>query len=98
MTDLTNASVPIIGFAAFSGTGKTTLLEKLLPCLTRHKLRVGLIKHAHHSFDIDTPGKDSYRLRRAGASPVLIASRQRWVLMTETEGQDEPVLVRSAVT
>lgn len=85
-------SLPILGFAAYSGTGKTTLLEQLLPLLSDQGLRVGMIKHAHHSFDIDQPGKDSYRLRKAGAEQMLIASRERWALMTETPGQPEPVL------
>lgn len=76
---------PVLGFAAYSGTGKTTLLERLIPALARHKVRVALVKHAHHEFDIDKPGKDSWRLRKAGANQVLIASRQRWALMTEQE-------------
>ncbi|HFF4040384.1 TPA: bifunctional molybdopterin-guanine dinucleotide biosynthesis adaptor protein MobB/molybdopterin molybdotransferase MoeA, partial [Vibrio cholerae O1] len=71
-------------FAAYSGTGKTTLLEALLPKLTATGLRIGLLKHAHHDFDVDKPGKDSYRLRKAGASQMLIASRNRHALMTET--------------
>lgn len=81
----TAPQVPVLGFAAFSGTGKTTLLEQLIPALGRRGIRVALIKHAHHQFDIDKPGKDSYRLRKAGARQVLIASRQRWALMTELE-------------
>lgn len=81
---LNNAFVPILGLAACSGTGKTTLLAQLLPLLKNAGLRVGMIKHAHHNFDIDQPGKDSYRLRKAGASQVLVASRQRWALMVET--------------
>ena len=62
-----NNSIPLLGFVAYSGTGKTTLLEKLIPILTDNNIRIGLIKHAHHNFDIDIPGKDSYRLRKAGA-------------------------------
>ena len=89
---LTSARVPVIGFAAFSGTGKTSLIEQLLPLLRARGLRIGLIKHAHHRFDIDHPGKDSYRHRTAGASPVLIASRQRWALMAETPNGDDPQL------
>ncbi|WP_428773517.1 bifunctional molybdopterin-guanine dinucleotide biosynthesis adaptor protein MobB/molybdopterin molybdotransferase MoeA [Vibrio sp.] len=77
-------SIPLLGFAAYSGTGKTTLLEALLPKLTKAGLRIGMLKHAHHNFDIDQPGKDSYRLRKAGASQMLIASRNRFALMTET--------------
>ncbi|WP_117235428.1 bifunctional molybdopterin-guanine dinucleotide biosynthesis adaptor protein MobB/molybdopterin molybdotransferase MoeA [Vibrio maerlii] len=79
-----NVSLPLLGFAAFSGTGKTTLLEALLPKLTEAGLRIGLLKHAHHDFDVDKPGKDSYRLRKAGASQMLISSRNRHALMTET--------------
>ncbi|BEI23167.1 bifunctional molybdopterin-guanine dinucleotide biosynthesis adaptor protein MobB/molybdopterin molybdotransferase MoeA [Vibrio fluvialis] len=77
-------SLPLLGFAAYSGTGKTTLLEALVPKLTAAGLRLGILKHAHHNFDVDKPGKDSYRLRKAGASQMLIASRNRFALMTET--------------
>jgi molybdopterin molybdotransferase len=76
--------IPILGFAAYSGTGKTTLLEALLPKLTQAGLRIGMLKHAHHNFDVDKEGKDSYRLRKAGASQMLISSRNRFALMTET--------------
>lgn len=77
-------SLPLLGFAAYSGTGKTTLLEALIPRLTAAGLRLGILKHAHHDFDVDKPGKDSYRLRKAGAAQMLIASRNRYALMTET--------------
>ncbi|CAE6908443.1 Molybdopterin-guanine dinucleotide biosynthesis protein [Vibrio sp. B1FIG11] len=77
-------NIPILGFAAYSGTGKTTLLEALLPKLTEAGLRIGMLKHAHHNFDVDKPGKDSHRLRKAGASQMLISSRNRFALMTET--------------
>ncbi|MBS9938625.1 bifunctional molybdopterin-guanine dinucleotide biosynthesis adaptor protein MobB/molybdopterin molybdotransferase MoeA [Vibrio alginolyticus] len=90
-------SIPILGFAAYSGTGKTTLLEALLPKLTEAGLRIGMLKHAHHNFDVDKPGKDSYRLRKAGASQMLIASRNRFALMTETpeaEAEFEYLLTR----
>jgi len=84
---------PVLGFVAYSGTGKTTLLEQLIPLLKANGIRVGLLKHAHHTFDIDVPGKDSYRLRHAGAGQVMIASRKRWALMTENEPDlDEPQL------
>ena len=84
---LTKARVPVIGFVAWrSNTGKTTLLTRLLPLLVAHGLRVGMIKHAHHEFDIDIPGKDSYELRKAGARQMLVASAKRWALMTETPG------------
>lgn len=90
--DLANESLPLLGIAAWSGTGKTTLLARLLPALAQRGLRVAVIKHAHHSFDIDQPGKDSYRLREAGASPILVASRERFALMMETPGEQEPQL------
>ncbi|KNY38687.1 molybdopterin-guanine dinucleotide biosynthesis protein MobB [Vibrio harveyi] len=77
-------NIPILGFAAYSGTGKTTLLEALLPKLTEAGLHIGMLKHAHHNFDVDQPGKDSHRLRKAGASQMLISSRNRFALMTET--------------
>ena len=85
-------NVPVLGFAAYSGTGKTTLLVKLIPLLKAKGIRVALIKHAHHDFDIDIPGKDSYELRRAGAGQVLIASSYRQALVTEMQGRDEPRL------
>jgi len=78
------------GFAGWSGSGKTTLIEKLIPLFTRRGLRVSLIKHAHHSFDVDQPGKDSYRHRHAGAGEVLVTSSRRWVLMHELRGGHEP--------
>ncbi|CAH6812141.1 bifunctional molybdopterin-guanine dinucleotide biosynthesis adaptor protein MobB/molybdopterin molybdotransferase MoeA [Vibrio chagasii] len=77
-------NLPLLGFAAYSGTGKTTVLEALLPLLTNAGLKVGVLKHAHHDFDVDKPGKDSYRLRKAGANQMLISSRNRHVMMTET--------------
>ncbi len=75
--------IPIVGFAAWSGTGKTTLLRRLLAIFNERGMRVGVVKHAHHTFDIDYPGKDSYELRKAGANQVLIGSRKRWALITE---------------
>jgi molybdopterin-guanine dinucleotide biosynthesis protein MobB len=84
--------IPVVGFTAYSGTGKTTLLTRVIPVLTARQLRVGLVKHAHHNFDIDYPGKDSYRLRKAGANQVLIGSSQRWALMVEHGEQgDRPL-------
>ena len=77
--------VPVLGFAAYSGTGKTTLLVKLLPLMKLQGLRVAMIKQTHHNFEIDKPGKDSYELRKAGASQVLIASEKRLALVTEYE-------------
>lgn len=78
------------GFAGWSGSGKTTLIEKLIPLFVRRGLRVSLIKHAHHSFDVDVPGKDSWRHRHAGAREVLVTSSRRWVLMNELRGEREP--------
>ena len=82
----------VFGFAGFSGSGKTTLIEQLIPLFTGRGLRVSLIKHAHHTFDVDQPGKDSYRHRQAGAQEVLISSSRRWALMNELRGQAEPSL------
>jgi len=76
--------IPILGIVGWSGTGKTTLLKKLIPALNQRGIRVGLIKHTHHNMDVDKPGKDSYELRKAGASQTLVASSERWALMTET--------------
>jgi len=84
---LHNAQIPIIGIAAYSGSGKTTLLTQLIPLFTATGIRVGVVKHTHHSFDIDQPGKDSYRLREAGAGQVLLGSRHRLALLREHEAQ-----------
>lgn len=84
---------PVIGFSAFSGTGKTTLLTKLIPLLRDKKLCLAVIKHAHHDFEIDHPGKDSFELRKADACQVLISSGRRKALITEyNENQNEPSL------
>lgn len=89
----TDCNLPLLGFAGYSGSGKTTLLKKLIPALQQSGVVVAVIKHAHHRFDIDTPGKDSYELRAAGANQVLVASHSRWALMTETaKQQSEPDL------
>src|SRR3954466_6282481 len=80
----------VFGFAGWSGSGKTTLIEKLIPRFVQRGLKVSLIKHAHHTFDVDTPGKDSYRHRHAGASEILVTSSRRWVLMHELRGAHEP--------
>jgi molybdopterin-guanine dinucleotide biosynthesis protein B len=84
--------VPVVGFVAYSGTGKTTLIEKLIAFLTERAYKVSVIKHTHHHFDIDKPGKDSYRHREAGASEVLMVSDQRWVLMNELRESAEPTM------
>ena len=80
----------IFGFAGWSGSGKTTLIEQLIPRFVGHGLTVSLIKHAHHTFDVDHPGKDCYRHRQAGASEILVTSSLRWVLMHELRGSHEP--------
>jgi molybdopterin-guanine dinucleotide biosynthesis adapter protein len=82
----------VFGFAGWSGSGKTTLIEQLIPRFARAGLTVSLIKHAHHSFDIDQPGKDSYRHREAGSKEVLVSSEKRWVIMHELHGDAEPGL------
>lgn len=82
------APCPLLGFVGYSGSGKTTLLTQLITLLRERGYQLGVIKHAHHQFDIDHPGKDSYELRHAGASQMLVASQNRWALMTETPLQD----------
>ncbi|MDA9409857.1 molybdopterin-guanine dinucleotide biosynthesis protein B [Bradyrhizobium sp. CCBAU 45384] len=82
----------VIGLAGWSGAGKTTLLTRLIPHFNAQGLRVSVIKHAHHRFDVDVPGKDSWRHREAGAAEVLVASSNRWALMHELRGAAEPRL------
>lgn len=82
----------IFGFAGYSGSGKTTLIEKLIPIFVDDGYRVSIIKHAHHDFDLDQSGKDSYRHRAAGAGEVLITSGRRWAIMHELHGEMEPSL------
>jgi len=84
--------VRIFGFAGWSGSGKTTLLTAVIPELMARGLRVSTIKHAHHEFDIDRPGKDSWRHREAGAREVMVASTRRWAIMHELRGDPEPTL------
>jgi molybdopterin-guanine dinucleotide biosynthesis protein B len=79
----------VFGFAGWSGSGKTTLIESLIPRLVGRGLRVALVKHAHHDFDVDRPGKDSYRHRMAGCSEVLVTSAVRWALLHELRGAPE---------
>lgn len=76
---------PLLAITGYSGTGKTTLLEKLIPALKQRNIKVGLIKHSHHNVDVDKAGKDSYRLRTAGANPTMVVCEQRWAMMVETE-------------
>lgn len=83
---------PVLGFAAYSGTGKTTLLVKLLSLMRQQGLRIALIKQTHHDFEVDKPGKDSYELRKAGASQVMLASDKRCAVITEYDEPKEPDL------
>jgi molybdopterin-guanine dinucleotide biosynthesis protein B len=82
----------LIGLAGWSGAGKTTLLARLIPALNARGLAVSTVKHAHHAFDIDQPGKDSHTHRQAGARQVLVSSANRWALMSELRGAPEPPL------
>jgi molybdopterin-guanine dinucleotide biosynthesis protein B len=82
----------VIGLSGWSGAGKTTLLSRVIPCLLGRGLRVSVIKHAHHDFDVDVPGKDSWVHRQAGATEVLVGSARRWALMHELRDADEPRL------
>jgi molybdopterin-guanine dinucleotide biosynthesis adapter protein len=82
----------VIGLAGWSGAGKTTLLTRAIPLLNEQGLSVSVIKHAHHKFDVDKPGKDSFRHREAGAEEVLVSSGNRWALMHELRGEREPHL------
>ena len=83
-------SKPILGFCAYSGTGKTTLLTQLIPILRNRGIQVGVIKHAHHNFEMDREGKDSFRFRQAGATEVMLASSRRWVLLHENSEEADP--------
>lgn len=87
-----HAKVPLLGFAASSGTGKTTLMTQIIPILKEHGLRIAVIKHSHHYFQIDQPGKDSYRLREAGATPVVLISSHCRAIITEISPAQEPQL------
>jgi molybdopterin-guanine dinucleotide biosynthesis adapter protein len=82
----------VIGLAGWSGAGKTTLLQRVIPHLLKEGLRVSVIKHAHHEFDVDVPGKDSWVHRQSGATEVLVSSTRRWALMHELRGGAEPRL------
>jgi molybdopterin-guanine dinucleotide biosynthesis protein B len=84
----------VFGFAGWSGSGKTTLIEQLVPRFIRAGLTVSMVKHAHHSFDVDQPGKDSYRHREAGCQEVMLSSEKRWVIQHELRGDPEPPLER----
>jgi molybdopterin-guanine dinucleotide biosynthesis protein B len=82
----------VIGIAGWSGAGKTTLISRVIPYLREQGLRISVIKHAHHDFDVDIPGKDSWVHRQSGAEEVLVSSANRWVLMHELRGVEEPQL------
>lgn len=84
-----NAVMRIIGLAGWSGSGKTTLISKLIPCLLARSLRVSTLKHAHHGFDLDRPGKDSFVHRTAGATEVIISSAKRWAILHELRAEEE---------
>jgi molybdopterin-guanine dinucleotide biosynthesis adapter protein len=92
MSDKMKFTKPVLGFAAFSGTGKTTLLVKLIPVLRASGIRVAMIKQTHHDFEIDKPGKDSFELRKAGADKVVLASAKRSAVITEYEDTERPEL------
>src|SRR6266571_1378801 len=87
-----DSRMQVIGLAGWSGAGKTTLLTRTIPHLLSQGLRVSVIKHAHHSFDVDVPGKDSWVHRQSGAAEVLVSSGLRWALMHELRGAPEPRL------
>lgn len=90
--------IPVLGFAAYSGTGKTTLLVNIIPLLKQQGIEVGVIKHAHHTFEIDQPGKDSYEIKKAGASQMLIGSKKRWALMVEQEETDPELRLQEYIS
>ncbi|AVF36504.1 molybdopterin-guanine dinucleotide biosynthesis protein MobB [Rahnella sikkimica] len=87
-----STQIPLLGIVAYSGTGKTTLLKQLIPYLRSRGIRTGLIKHTHHDVDVDSQGKDSFELRKAGADQTMVASSSRWALITETPQQNQPDL------
>jgi len=95
---LDQCPTPLIGFCAFSGTGKTTLLTQLIPLLKDANIRLAVIKHAHHNFDVDQKEKDSYKLRHAGASQMLISSSRRWALMTELSDEETELKLNELIT
>jgi molybdopterin-guanine dinucleotide biosynthesis adapter protein len=89
VTPTAHPAMRVIGLAGWSGAGKTTLMVRLVPELVRRGLTVSTMKHAHHGFDVDQPGKDSYRHREAGATEVLVASERRWALLHENRNETE---------
>ena len=93
MSKLNNFPIPLLGLAAYSGTGKTTLLEQLIPRLIEQGLNIAVVKHSHHDIEMDKPGKDSYRLRKAGACQLLLAGTRRAVLFNEYGQQQDKKLI-----
>lgn len=93
MSKLNNFPIPLLGLAAYSGTGKTTLLEQLIPRLIAQGVQIAVVKHSHHDIEFDKPGKDSYRLRKAGACQLLLAGTQRAVLFDEYGQQQDKQLI-----
>ena len=97
MMDTKDSTPPIIGFCAHSGTGKTTLLKQIIPILKGRGFKLGIVKHAHHDFDTDRPGKDSYELRKAGAKNMLVSSSRRWALINEHFSENEEATLAELV-
>ncbi|MCP3690336.1 MAG: molybdopterin-guanine dinucleotide biosynthesis protein B [Gammaproteobacteria bacterium] len=94
---MNKSKIPLLGFCAFSGTGKTTVLKQVIPLLKQKGLRIAVIKHAHHHFDLDQPGKDSFELRKAGADKTIICTTTRMAVITEFENpEQEPSLQQIA--
>jgi len=93
MSELNNFPIPLLGFAAYSGTGKTTLLEQLIPTLIEQGLNIAVVKHSHHDIEMDKPGKDSFRLRKAGACQLLLAGTKRAVLFSEYGQKEDRKLI-----
>ena len=92
-----NSELPIIGLSAYSGTGKTTLLKQLIPLLKSKGLKIAVIKHAHHHFDLDRPGKDSYELRKSGAAHTIICTTTRMAAISEFDSPDEEPSLQAIV-
>ena len=97
MINTNDSTPPIIGFCAHSGTGKTTLLKQIIPILKDKGFKLGIVKHAHHNFDTDQPGKDSYELRKAGAKNMLVSSSRRWALINEHFSENEEATLTELV-
>ena len=95
--NINDSTLPIIGFCAHSGTGKTTLLKQIIPILKDKGFKLGIVKHAHHDFDTDQPGKDSYELRKAGAKSMLVSSSRRWALINEHFNENEEATLTELV-